>query len=106
MKKFVKIGLFALMLILVFTFFTGCDGGVIPPIITSSYTVYFSSYDGVSGSLYVDGSYEGYLYPYGNISAYLSAGSHSVTFNGSFYGYITVSYSGETFSLDSYGNIY
>ncbi len=105
MKKYVKLGLIALLLILTFTFLTGCDDGVIPPII-SSYTVYFNSYDGVSGYLYVDGVYEGYLYPYSYVTVSLSPGSHSVTLDSTYCGPITVSYDGQEFYIDSYYNVW
>ncbi len=107
MKRYAKIGLVILAIVLSLTFLTGCDGGgvIIPPVV-SSYTVYFSSYDGVSGYLYIDGINEGYLYPYSSLQITLSAGSHSVSLNGTFCGYVNVSYSGETFYIDSYYNVW
>ena len=79
----------------------GCDGGVyIPPLVTS-YSVYIYSSDGVSGYLYVDGKNVGYLYPYSYVTVTLSSGSHSVSLNGAFCGYITPTYDGETFYVNS-----
>ena len=101
MKKYLKIGLIILVFVVGMLALTGCDGGVVIPPIISSYTVYFSSYDGVSGYLYVDGSYIGYLYPYSSLTASLSSGSHSVSLNSTFCGYINVTYDGETFYVNS-----
>ncbi len=106
MKTYIKYAVIGLILILSVVSLMGCDGGVyIPPLVTS-YTVYIESYDGVSGYLYVDGANVGYLYPYSSVSVTLSSGSHSVSLNGAFYGYITPSYNGEIFYVDSNYNIW
>ncbi len=104
MKKNFKFLLLGLLLIVSIAILGGCTV-VVPPVI-SNYTVYFNSYDGVSGYLYIDGVNEGYLYPYSYVTVTLSSGSHSVSLNGTFCGYVTPSYNGENFYIDSQYNVW
>ena len=95
-------------MVMMVTALTGCTGEVIiPPVISTYYTVYINSYDGISGSLYIDGQYEGYLYPYSYVSVTLRANYYyDVSLNGIYCGAIIPSYNGQNFYIDTFYNIW
>ena len=77
MKKSILIkGVLLLIIIALLTMgFTGC-GTVI---FYASY-IYIDSIDGIYGSVYLDGTYIGYLYPWNYVTAYnVSYGPHTVS---------------------------
>ena len=103
----VRIGIFFFLLILIFTSLIGCDGGVtIPPVITTTYTVYIRSED-VSGWVYVDGTAEEqYLYSASSITVSLTSGSHTVRIGNISYPSIYVTQNNQEFWFNSSGNWY
>jgi len=85
--------------------FTGCGTTIISttPTYYASY-IYIESWDGIYGDIYLDGTYLGYLYPYGYVTAYnVSYGSHTVSVYplGYFWANysIPVSYTGQSFNI-------
>ncbi len=83
-------------------------GGVTqPPTNTVASTIYISSYDGVHGSVYIDGAYMGVLTVYGTLSVYnISYGTHTLTLDTLPYTTYTinVTYDGQTINIDWNGN--
>ena len=85
--------------------FTGCETTIIST--TPTYyasKIYIESWNGIYGDIYLDGTYLGYLYPYGYVTAYnVSYGSHTVSVYqlGYFWANysIPVSYTGQSFNI-------
>lgn len=85
--------------------FTGCGTTIITttPTYYASY-IYIDSWNGIYGAIYLDGTYLGYLSPWGYVTAYnVLYGSHTVSVYplGYFWANYTinVSYTGQSFYI-------
>ncbi len=69
-------------------------------------TITIVSSDGVHGSVYIDGIYQGILQPNGTLTTYgIDYGTHTLTLDTVVYSYsIDVTTNGQTINIDWYGN--
>lgn len=119
MKNLLKLGLIIAVLlvlggcVLVIPSTPGNPSGNPPPVITpvpiSNTVTYVDivSSDGVHGSLYIDGIYEGDIQPYGTlVISNITPGTHTLTLDTLPYTTFTinVTYNGQTINIDWSGN--